>query len=443
MTSQEVSSCNRSEDWLLNAWVSMLTDRHRIVLTRRLAGDTLADIGLSLNVSREYVRQLQQKAERSLLKAQVASRPNLLDQLTMVLSDRLAVADTEVAHLVATQATVARDSILGVLGVARPRSWAGELIGWWTLRPELLDARLRQLAGAAPFRCFELETAAHGIGIPEGLPLVVVLGHDSSPLLLHRSGWVRRNRQGRDAAFLWLTAQSEPRTSGEIARAVGWSEKALRETMRRDDAFAQVRPEGTWVLADWRVPGAGNQYNNAVDVVVEVLQEFGPLPLDRLTAETIQRYPVTAWRVKQCLSNNLIGLNVAGLYDLTERGARPIEDAEPRQPENMKVSEAGDLIGVALIVDGDVLRGSGIGVSRWLTWYLGLRHAPSERYFPYNEFLGGLTVRRGTSTSTLSSLRAPVLALGLNLGCRFAVLIRTKPDGASLRHTCPPHSCAA
>jgi hypothetical protein len=443
MTSQTEGNFNGPKDWLLDAWFSMLTDRHRTVLTRRLAGDTLADIGLGLNVSREYARQLQQKAERVLLKAQAISQPDLLHQLTMALGDSPAVPDLNVAPLVTTQATIAKDMLLRALGLARPRSWAGDLTGWWTRHPGILDTRLRDLAAAAPFSHSELEVAAEGAGLPKGLPLTDLLDHQVSPLLLHAYGWVRRGREGRDAAFLWLTAQSEPRTGAEIAHAVGWSEKALREAMRRDEAFDQVRPEGTWALADWRVAGAGSKYNSAVDVVVEVLQEFGPLPLDRLTAETIQRYPVTAWRVKQCLSSNLIGLNAAGLYDLVERGARPIEDPEPRQPDNIKVSDAGGLIGVALTVDGDVLRGSGIGVNRWLTWYLGLRHAPSERHFPYDEFPGVLTVRRGTSSSQLSSLRVPVLALNLSLGCRIAVLIRTKPDSAGLRHICSPGSCAA
>ena len=149
--------------------------------------------------------------------------------------------------------------------------------------------------------------------------------------------------------------------------------------MRRDDAFAQVRPEGTWALADWRVPGSDNRYTTAVDVVVEVLREIGPLDYEHLRDECQQRYPVSEWRITQCLSSNLIGINGEGLYDLAERGATPIEDSEPKKPRNIEAS--GNVVGIELTVDSELLRGSGIPVHRWLTWYLKLRTAPSTRHF--------------------------------------------------------------
>ena len=151
--------------------------------------------------------------------------------------------------------------------------------------------------------------------------------------------------------------------------------------MRRDPRFAQRRPEGTWVLSEWKTNTIIRYYANAVDAVVEVLEELGPLTLDQLSSETIQRYPVSAWRITQCLSSNQIGLTQDGRYDLTERGAIPIEESEPRKPDN--IAESGSVVGVRLPVTHDVMRGSGIGVNRWLTWRLGLRHAPSKRYSNY------------------------------------------------------------
>jgi hypothetical protein len=111
-------------------------------------------------------------------------------------------------------------------------------------------------------------------------------------------GWIRASHVSRDRAYLWLRGQGEPRSAMEIAKAAGTSEHATRENMRRDDAFAQVRPKGTWALADWRLDGADKRYSNAVEVVVEVLRELGPLDYNGLRAECQRRYPVSEWRIK-------------------------------------------------------------------------------------------------------------------------------------------------
>ena len=221
----------------------------------------------------------------------------------------------------------------------------------------------------------------------------------------HALGWIRTHKASRDVAYLWLQAEGEPRPLAEIAQAAEASnDHALREALRRDKAFVQVRPEGTWALADWRLPGTSERYANALDVVVEVLRELGPMNWARLQTESRLRYPVTTWRIQQCLASSLIGLNDQGLYDLVERGAKPIEDKEPKQPANIQAS--GTVVGISLRVDHDVLRGSGIGVNRWLTWYLGLRTAPSTRYFDLPAPLGEVVVRRGLSNAQISEPQA-------------------------------------
>ena len=232
-----------------------------------------------------------------------------------------------------------------------------------------------------------------------------------------------------------LREQGEPRPAREIASAVGTSEHTIRETMRRDGDFAQVRPEGTWALADWRVPGSDNRYRSAEDVLIEVLRELGPLDYDHLRVESQRRYPVTDWRITQCLSSNAIGLDHEGLYDLTERSATPIEDTEPRQPENIEVR--GNVVGIRLTVDRDMLRGSGLPVNRWLTWYLGLRTAPSTRHFDLPDGFGVLTVRRNTSTSQVSSLRPVAESLEVAEGCKLVLLLHTDTNTAGFQHVCP------
>ena len=419
-----------------------LTSRDRSVLELRLSGATLDQAGVTIGVTRERVRQIQLRSEKALLSALDKYLPDLRAGLHRLLDDHAAVAEGDLYTALGAVPSVPMSAVLRALGVARPRTWAGDLAGWWTLRPGALDVQLRDLAAQAPFADNELAQRAAETGMPQGLPLRELLADEQSPRTPGPAGgWVRYVRQGADAAYLWLKDQDEPRSSAEIADAVGSNERALREAMRRDPRFAQRRPEGTWVLSEWKTNTTIRHYANAVDAVIEVLEELGPLTLEQLTAETIQRYPVSAWRITQCLSSNQIGLTQDGRYDLTERGAIPIEESEPRKPDNM--AESGSVVAVRLPVTHDVMRGSGIGVNRWLTWRLGLRHAPSERYFELSELTGTITVRRRTSTSAISSLRSAAIALGVVEGCQLIVLFRPQLGTADVRHACHEGSCPA
>ena len=306
------------DDWLADAWES-LPGRWDEVLRRRLDGETHARIGETYDLSRERVRQIQVKAERALVNDQELFAPTLPDQVKSVLRDEMAVPDAELDALLPTRAPTARDALLRQLGAFRPRTWSGDLDGSWTRHPGALDIALRKLTNLAPMTEAERSQATVEIGIPTHVPVLDLLQRPESKLTQHALGWIRASRSGRDVAYLWLRDQGEPRSASDIAIVTGMSEHAIRETMRRDDDFAQVRPEGTWALADWHVPGSDNRYTNAVDVVVEVLNEQGPLAYESLRVESQRRYPVSSWRITHCLSSELIGLNADGLYDLVSR----------------------------------------------------------------------------------------------------------------------------
>jgi hypothetical protein len=424
------------------AWET-LTDRERTVLELRLSGATFDAIRPALGVTSERVRQIQNGAEGALRSALNQNLPpEIRAELMVVLDDHPAVADSEVRTSLRTASGLPMFAVLRVLGVARPRTWAGDLSGWWTRKPGALDVQLRDLAAQAPFAEDELDERASALGLRGDLPLQELLADGGSPIRRGPAGgWVRHPGEGTDAAYLWLKAQDEPSSSAEIADALGWKERALREAMRRDPRFVQRRPEGTWALAEWKSNTTVRRYANADDAVVEVLEELGPLSLERLIAETVSRYPVTTWRITQCLSGDRIGRTPDGRYDLSERGAIPIEEPEPRKPDNM--TESGSVVGVRLPVTYDVMRGSGIAVNRWLTWRLGLRQAPSERHFALSELPGEIVIRRRTSTSSISSLRSAALALGVAEGCELIVVLRTDEGTADVRHACREGGCPA
>ncbi|WP_274381637.1 sigma factor-like helix-turn-helix DNA-binding protein [Segeticoccus rhizosphaerae] len=425
--------------WLPAAW-SALPDRSKEIVSRRAEGETLAVIGDDIGVTRERVRQLEKQARKLIVSAQEIHEPELLTRLLEHMGEQVLLSDEQVEEVIGSAPAAAVDLVLRQLGFERSMIASGGREGFWSREPSALESRLKSLVDLMPLPDDEAHIAAESLKIPAEVRWWTLLPARYR-VTLTDLGWVRTSRTTRDRAYLWLRSQGEPRSSKEIAEAAGASEHATRENMRRDHAFAQVRPEGTWALVDWRVEGADNRYSNALEVVVEVLRDLGPLEANDLRVECQRRYPVTGWRITQCLSSNLIGQNDAGLYDLVERGAVPVEDREPHRPAHIQAS--GDVVGVEVPVSHDVVRGSGIPVNRWLTWYLGLRTSPSTRYFQMQQGASELVVRRGTSNAQLSSLRTGALAVGAVEGCRLVLLLHLNDDTAELRHVCEPSACVA
>jgi hypothetical protein len=433
------------EDHLGRAWLG-LSERDRSLLGWRAAGETLAQVGVRLAVTRERVRQLQVQAESTLLETFGADVASLRQEVAAVVGQHAAVPEPLIQQTLGTRATAALTPLLSALGFVTPQTWAGELTGWWSDTAEAVDASLRKLAAQAPFAT-DLHEQAARMGLPAGLPLQELFVSKRSPLVPAPAligGWTRRSAKGRDSAFLWLNGQGEPRSSEAIAEAIGWpSLRGLRESLRRDQRFTQLRPEGSWALSSWTTTKDRAQYRSTDEAVAAILRERGPLTGNQLIAETIARHPVSARWIRLSLSNSQVGRTEDGRYDLVERGATGIEERAPTRPTNMVESLDGQTLTIRLRVTPDVLRGSGIPVSRWLTWRVGLREVPSQRNFVLSEHGGDVVLRRVTGASAISSLRAVARSLGLVSGCHMLIVIRAQQGTAEIRHGCTGGTCPA
>lgn len=429
-------------DWMIRAWHSpALDDRDRAIAAARAAGRTLDDVGDEHGMSRERARQIQVRVQRALAAAADAVHDGWRST-TRAVGEAPATPRAAFAAALGVLDHVALDSLLPEAGLGAPRTWAGPLHGWWTTRPDALDAALRELVETAPLRGDELGQAASAVGVPEDLPLAGLLADSGSRLALSPDGhWVRRRARGRDAAYLWLLEAGRPCTADELLRPMSTTTvAAVREALRRDDRFTQIRPEGTWALTEWSHLRL-TSYANAVEALVAVVTESGPISQASLFMKVTELYPVTPWRLKQCLLSDQIGETADGLVDLVARGARPIEEEEPPQPDTMALE--GDVLGVRITVNREVLRGSGVGVHSWLTWCLGLRQAPMSRTFATVDGYAALTVRRRTSNAQVSSLRRHALELGMVEGCVLALLFRLSDETAQVRHGCAEGACPA
>jgi hypothetical protein len=429
-------------EWLFKAWGDeVLDEREQAVVAGRSEGQTLDEVGATLGLSRERARQLQNQARRRL-----AERADILHngwrETARATGAGLATPRDAFAAALGVVDHVALDELLAAAGLDAPRTWAGPLRGWWSADPGALDGALRRLVETAPFRGDELSQAAAEAGLPADLPLAELLAHSESRVALSPDGhWVRRKARGRDAAYLWLLEAGRPCQSDELlAPMAATTVAAVREALRRDDRFRRIRPEGTWALTEWTHLRA-SPYATAVEAMVAVVTESGPLSLAQLFARVTELHPVTPWRLKQCLLSNQLGETPDGLVDLVSRGARPMKEEEPAQPDSMAIE--GDVLGVRIPVTQDILRGSGVNVHTWLTWRLGLRQAPMSRTFTTPGDHPSLIVRRGTSSAQLSSLRRHALELEVVDGCVLAVLLRLDNDTARVGHGCAPDICPA
>jgi len=133
---------NPTVDPVMAVWET-LTSRGRTVVELRLSGVTFDHIGTTIGVTRERARQIHSHAQEALLSALDKYLPDLRAELARILDDYSAVAESELHASLGTAPSLPMSAVLRALGVARPRTWAGDLVGWWTLRPGSLDVQLR------------------------------------------------------------------------------------------------------------------------------------------------------------------------------------------------------------------------------------------------------------------------------------------------------------
>ncbi|MFC4533976.1 hypothetical protein [Sphaerisporangium dianthi] len=430
------------DGWLVAAWRA-LDPRSRDMLKMRLDKCTYRRIGRAYGVTHQRAQQIVSESGRRLLEVAYRADPKWSIKIRELLETRAVISDEELSHSLRDDSGIARTSLLIAEGLRHPKAWSEELSDHWALGPDALNPLLRDLVEEAPYRKNELRDHAAIIGIPESLDIHAIMSAARSLLVLDDTGvWVRRSAKKPDAAYVWLTDQGEPRRAETISEAIGQTTQATTEALRRDTRFRQVRPEGTWALTEW--PRGGEyDYSDALDAMIAILTELGPLSRRDLTAELRRRYPVSDSRIHRCLISARIGFTGDGRIGLIEQGAISVDEKEPRQPRNAVYNEESALLAFRLKVDKDIVRGSGVVISPWITWRLGLRQAPMDRTFAVDGSGRQIIFRRGTAAAQMSSVRLETVEQGMVLGCELAVVLRLEHDTMTIRHVCDPDICAA
>lgn len=417
-----------------------LSQREREMLTSRIAGQTLGEIAREHSLTHERIRQLILRAENQLVDTGDKLIPDWRQALDTLVSQP-AVPGSTIGGVLGSRHPVIIDVFGRAAGFEPARVWGGVLRGWWTSQPDALNDLVHTITSEAPMRSNELEDRIATI-CGDGMPTALLFKHARSPLIQDASGnWIRRRVLTRDTAYLWLLDRGEPCRIEELVQATNGSNlHSFREALRRDDRFRQIRPAGTWALAEWShidMP----PWANAAEALVQVVNEAGPITKESLFNRVMERYPVSLWRLQQCLLHVEIGITSEGQIDLVSRGATPIEEPEPAKPPTIACDPDGKVIGIRLTVDKDMVRGSGVIVNPWLTWKLGLRQAPMSKTFDIGPDSPPLTIRRGTSGAQISTLRQITHTQGMSIGCDIVLLLRVDDATAKVFHACTPGAC--
>ena len=400
---------------VLTAVVQAMPSTDLAVLDLRLT-QTLARVGTNIGVTRERVRQIEKRATAQLMGIASATASQMIVAWNELLSAR-AAAERELfepwqdpAADIRIQQRIGRCILRGMEAVP-PSTFSGHLAGWWTLVPAIITNHMTEISRHLPFDDDGLTALLDSAPFSETVPIARLLGESGSPARYHAAAgvWVRSRARHRDAAYLMLLDRGKPMRPEPIAAALGIKVHALRESLRRDERFRMLRPSGDWALSEWRDYGE-QPYATTLDAALGILSELGPLPYNQFEQQVLARYPVSPAAVRQTLASTQIGRWPDGRVDLAERGAPPVEDPQPSKLPGIVVNQQDGTITFQQPVTPDLLRGSGLRIPTYVTWWLGLRQAPRSKVFMTNEG-DEVSVYRHLQGSAISSLRQFARAL--------------------------------
>jgi hypothetical protein len=123
---------------------------------------------------------------------------------------------------------------------------------------------------------------------------------------------------------------------------------------------------------------------------------------------------------------------------MTFQGAVSYEGSEPNLAPEVDPPTDSITITLHVRVTKDLLRGSGQGIPRYVTWFVGLRRVPTERSFRRDDDTATV-VKRRAAFATISLLRSDAQRLRLSEDCLLWVSLDVAHGTAGLSASCPCH----
>ena len=431
-------------------WIRTAATEDQLEIMSLREARTLEEIAKTRGVTRERIRQIEAKGVRKVtaVVGRVAAHMptewhrQLASGITS--EDALFGALMDPALDLQAQLRVGRFVLRTVLPTTRPARVFGHLLrGYWSNgSTDGLEQKLCELAEFGPYSDEDLAEALTASDVDEGLGRLI-LASDRSPLIHYgrARGWIRRAGAKRDACYLILNRAGRPTSIEALARMVEDQPRNLGAALDRDERFQKLYGLRKWALAAWDNSKRGGQYRNTRDAMTDLLTRDGPMTFGELVKAVIEVHPVTSWAVSNNLEHEAFGRLADGRYAMAFQGGSTYEEEEP--PITADVDPPSDDSNIAFYVPvtSEVLRGSGVAIPRYVTWFAGLRRVPRKRTF---ETAGHntVTLARNTGSATMSSIREEVRALRLDVDCLVRIHLSLPDNVAGLKPACPCHSAS-
>ena len=424
-------------------------DTLRNILSRR-NGSTLNSLAVERGVSRERVRQLESTGQRNVRAAVHRCAPAIEQHWRAHLSQSIAT-ETELFEPLLEDGddvpgmfAMARWAMRAVIPEVHPlRVMGTDLPGFWTCDPlsgGALQTELRAVADSGPYTQRALEDAFTAFGVPLPIGRALLQHLPSAPLVFSErvTAWVRRSARIRDTCFIILERAGRPVSARVLGRILDMKERNVAAQLERDERFRRVVALHKWALVTWGDLGQGTRYGSTREAMIDVLTAGGRIARTELMTRVQTLHPVTTWAILNQLEDEVFGHHADGTVSMAYLGGQPYEDDEPELTPDVDADEASGIVRFQLPVTRDVLRGSGMPVPRYVTWFAGLRRVPRKLSFEADEGRE-YVLRRTPGLSSVSSLRAATQELGLSTDCQLAVTFKCRQRRIDFAGACPCH----
>ncbi len=416
--------------------------------------ETLDSLAQARGVTRERIRQIESKAQRRVNNVLGSVLPMAMAHWTSLMA-RAPVSEEELFGPFMDAAADAEEQLqmgrialrAAIPGVRRARILGERMETYWSAKNAALTAslseeyvdRVREFAEFGPYRDDDLDEALGHFNLDVALARTVFEG-PSSPLVFVPAllGWVRRMAQTRDACFLILERAGRPVSSEVLGRILEVTPRNIAAHLERDDRFRRIFGLKRWALNAWGDLGDGTRYRTTKEAMVDILSADAPLDREELTKRVQAVHPVTSWSVNNWLEDEIFGHFPDGRCGMAFQGAVPYEESEPNRSPEVDPPTDATTIAFHMRVSKDLLRGSGLGIPRYVTWFVGLRRVPSERDFRRDDDTL-VVLKRRPGFATISSLRNDAQQLRLSEDCLLRVSLDTVRGTAEFAASCPCH----
>lgn len=418
----------------VNEILELLDFREREVLIRRLTVDTpetLEAIAGRLDVTRERVRQIQQKGQANLARLLSTTSNRAVTwyahEIRRILGPYLPYTAAEVRlHNLSIPMPSETASLLLYLAGPYKRTNGDDWI-------ENIAISGRELVASAITKVFSAAPSAAHETLLGGLQEVGMRSDDAEAYLRQKvklrqwnGRWIRWQGSAVEKARAVLELLGEPATAETVTEVIGegYSVNTVQNGMSQDPRFMRTGKR-KWGLRAWGI----EEYSGIAEEIMERIDSAGgSVNVEHLVRELVDTFPD--------ISENSVRMYLGTPAFLVEGGSVRRRTDDDEWPVSSEIRDArgafltsDNELRLAILVTRDVLRGSGQSIHEAVALALGVTPGRERTFTSPDEI--SLRVRwRPWSTSgpDIGSVRALATATDAQIGDMIVLIFRLDDD---------------